>query len=245
MVTNDDLIASGRSSPGNILICSRALELLFIVRIVFSNNCLSVPFKYFSVNSLLTINDFSSIIEIIESVIFSLVPLGISNSIETLSLATDGNIVTPITPPPMAPKVKINKATKIPKESNLKFKTKVIAGVYILSLKKFMKLSPALLMILILEKNCFIFEGFSSTTGFLNAFECAKCAGSIINASTNETTKVSITITDTSLKNSPILLSKNKNNENAKSVVIIAETTGGITSIVPSIAASTGDFPFS
>ena len=30
-----------------------------------------------------------------------------------------------------------------------------------------------------------------------------------------------------------------------ESVVIIAETTGGITSIVPSIAASTGDFPFS
>ena len=38
---------------------------------------------------------------------------------------------------------------------------------------------------------------------------------------------------------------KKKNKEKAKSVVIIADTTGGITSKVPSIAACTGFFPFS
>ena len=75
--------------------------------------------------------------------------------------------------------------------------------------------------------------------------ECAKCAGKMIKASTKETTKVKITITETSLKNSPILLSKKRNNEKAKSVVIIADTTGGITSMVPSIAAWIGVFPFS
>ena len=46
------------------------------------------------------------------------------------------------------------------------------------------------------------------------------------NASTNDTTNVKITITDTSPKNSPILLSKNKKIENAKIVVIIAEISG-------------------
>ena len=58
-----------------------------------------------------------------------------------------------------------------------------------------------------------------------------------MSASINETERVNITMIETSPKNSPILLSKNKNSEKANNVVIIAETTGGITSIVPSMAA--------
>mgnify|MGYP007038403458 CR=1 FL=1 len=72
--TNDVFIASGRSSPGNKLICNRALELLFNDNMVFSKSCLSDPFKYSSVNSLFTINDFSSIMDIIESVTLTFHP---------------------------------------------------------------------------------------------------------------------------------------------------------------------------
>ena len=69
------------------------------------------------------------------------------------------------------------------------------------------------------------------------------CAGKTIKASIKETDKVSITITETSLKKSPILPSTKKKVEKAMIVVKIAEIIGGITSIVPSIAAFTLDFP--
>ena len=71
------------------------------------------------------------------------------------------------------------------------------------------------------------------------------CAGSIIKASINETLNVNITIIETSPKKLPILPSTKKNVEKAISVVKIAETIGGITSIVPSIAARILDFPLS
>ena len=61
--------------------------------------------------------------------------------------------------------------------------------------------------------------------------------GQMTYKSIKEIDKVSITTIETSPKNSPILPSKNKNNANAKIVVIIADTTGGITSKTPSIAA--------
>ena len=54
-----------------------------------------------------------------------------------------------------------------------------------------------------------------------------------------------MTTIDTSPKNSPILLSKKRNNEKANTVVIIAETTGGITSKTPSRAARNGLLPLS
>ncbi len=52
-------------------------------------------------------------------------------------------------------------------------------------------------------------------------------------------------MTDTSPKNSPIRPSKNKKILNAKIVVKIAETMAGNTSTTPSIAACSGDLPFS
>ena len=69
------------------------------------------------------------------------------------------------------------------------------------------------------------------------ALECAICAGKIINASIKETVNVNKTITETSLKKLPILPSTKNKVEKAIIVVKIAETIGGITSIVPSIAA--------
>ena len=56
---------------------------------------------------------------------------------------------------------------------------------------------------------------------------------------------VKITIRATSPKKSPTSPSSTINAENAIIVVIMAETIAGITSIVPSIAASAGDFPCS
>ena len=107
-----------------------------------------------------------------------------------------------------------------------------------------MKLSPSLLIILSLAKSLAIpFLGASDC--FFSALECAKCAGKIISASTNDTTRVRITITETSPKKLPILPSKNRNIEKASMVVIIAEIIGGITSIVPSTAARIGLLPFS
>ena len=128
LATSDEFISSGRSSPGNILIASRALDELLILLIVFSNNTLSVPFRYFSVNSLFTISALSSIIEMIESVTFTLVPLGIPNSIVTVSLAILGNIVTPTTPPPIKPKVITKRKTNIPNDSTLNLNTKSKIG---------------------------------------------------------------------------------------------------------------------
>ena len=96
-----------------------ALELLLIVTIVFSNSCFPVPFKYFSVSSSLTINDFSSIIEMMESVIFTLVPAGITNSILAESLAILGKKEVFIIPPRIEPKVITNKDTKIPSDNIL------------------------------------------------------------------------------------------------------------------------------
>ena len=58
-------------------------------------------------------------IDIIESVTRTLVPFGISNSIDTRSLAILGKIVTPITPPPIAPKVKIKIPIKTPRANTL------------------------------------------------------------------------------------------------------------------------------
>ena len=80
-------------------------------------------------------------------------------------------------------------------------------------------------------------KSFGSLLFFNKALECAKCAGNIINASIKDIKSVNITTIDNSLKNSPILPSKNKKREKAKIVVIMAETTGGITSRTPSIAA--------
>ena len=88
----------------------------------------------------------------------------------------------------------------------------------------------------------FLVSPFSSF--FLSkAFECAICAGRIIRASIKETLKVKITIVETSPKKLPILPSTKKKVENAIMVVRIAETIGGITSIVPSIAALILDLP--
>ena len=57
--------------------------------------------------------------EIIESVIFSFVPLGISNSIPTLSLATLGKNAVLITPPPTEPSVNMSAPKK-------RLKTKIL-----------------------------------------------------------------------------------------------------------------------
>ena len=61
--------------------------------------------------------------------------------------------------------------------------------------------------------------------------------GRITSASISEIKRVNMTTTDSSLKNSPIRPSKNKKSEKAIIVVIIADTTGGMTSSTPSIAA--------
>ena len=66
-----------------------------------------------------------------------------------------------------------------------------------------------------------------------------------MSASTKETTKVKITITDTSPKKSPIIPSKNKKIANAMMVVKMADNIAGSTSITPSTAACSGVFPFS
>ena len=211
---------------------------------MFSKSTTSVPLKYFSVNSLLTISAFSSIKEMIESVIFSFVPLGISNSIPTLSLATLGKNAVLMIPPPTEPKVKISAPANRLNVKNLYFMAKRNDGLYNLSRIQIIRRSPNSLITRSFA-NALAKPLFGLLSKGCNAFECAKCAGNIINASTNETTKVKITITETSPKNSPILLSKNRNIENANIVVIIAEIIGGNTSIVPSTAACTGDFPFS
>ena len=67
----------------------------------------------------------------------------------------------------------------------------------------------------------------------------------MIKASIIETNNVKVTTVAISPKNSPILPSKKKKVEKAIIVVSNAETTGGNTSIVPSIAALIGDFPIS
>ena len=105
-----------------------------------------------------------------------------------------------------------------------------------MSLIHFINLSPKLFISLSFANN-FAITFFGSFFCFIKAFECAKWAGRITKASIKEIDKVSITTIETSPKNSPILPSKNKNNANAKIVVIIADTTGGITSKTPSIAA--------
>ena len=67
----------------------------------------------------------------------------------------------------------------------------------------------------------------------------------MINASTNDTTKVAITTVDNSEKKSPARPSTIKKKLNATMVVKIAENTAGITSIVPSTAARMAFLPFS
>ena len=90
----------------------------------------------------------------------------------------------------------------------------------------------------------FVFTACSLSNFFLSkALECAICAGKIISASIKETANVSITIVETSPKKLPILPSTKKKVENAMIVVKIAETIGGITSMVPSIAALILDLP--
>ena len=105
-----------------------------------------------------------------------------------------------------------------------------------LSLKDCINESPSLLIFLNLKKP-FAISVLGSLFFLIKALEFAKWAGNIISASINEINRVRITTTETSLKNSPILPSKNKNNEKANMVVIIAETTGGRTSKTPSTAA--------
>ena len=66
-----------------------------------------------------------------------------------------------------------------------------------------------------------------------------------MSASTNDIVNVNITINATSPKKSPTSPSNKIRDEKAIIVVIIAETIAGITSIVPSIAASSGVLPCS
>ena len=93
---------------------------------ILSNISCSIFFDSFIVllNSSFNIRAFSSIIEIIESVIFTLVPLGILSETVTLSLATVGKKVTPIIPPPIDPIVNNSAATKPEKLKSLFFKAK-------------------------------------------------------------------------------------------------------------------------
>ena len=132
----------------------------------------------------------------------------------------------------------INKANV----KNLCFKEKSRAGAYKVSLIQFMIFSPIALKPLSLA-NTLAKPSLGVSSKGCKALEWAKWAGSIMSASTKDTTRVSITTTETSPKNSPILLSKNKKIEKAKTVVIIADIIGGITSRIPSIAACTGFFP--
>ena len=81
--------------------------------------------------------------------------------------------------------------------------------------------------------------------GFCNALDFDKWAGKIMSASTNDIVNVNITINATSPKKSPTSPSNKIRDEKAIIVVIIAETIAGITSIVPSIAASSGVLPCS
>ena len=67
----------------------------------------------------------------------------------------------------------------------------------------------------------------------------------MIKASIIETSKVAITTKANSEKKSPARPSTIKKNEKAMIVVKTADNTAVMTSIVPSIAALNGDFPFS
>ncbi len=147
-------------------------------------------------------------------------------------------------PAPKLPAVKraINKniATVI----NLYLRVALKIGLYTRSLNHVMIESPNVLMYLNFEKSLpMVVVGFFPS--LRKAFEWAKCAGRIMSASTNETASVNITTTDTSPKNSPIRPSRKRKIPKANTVVTIAETIGGITSMVPSIAACIGSLPFS
>ena len=80
---------------------------------------------------------------------------------------------------------------------------------------------------------------------FCKALDLDKCAGKITRASTRDIVSVKITIKATSPKKSPTSPSNKSRDEKAMIVVIIADTIAGKTSNVPSIAASSGDFPCS
>ena len=111
---------SGRSSPGSIFKVKLALEEPFpSVFILFTKSDFPVPDKYFSLSSCSTILDFSSIKLMIESVIFSLVPLGIVRVTCTRSLAILGKNEVRTTPPPIEPIVRKRADRKRAKVSNL------------------------------------------------------------------------------------------------------------------------------
>ena len=112
--TIEALILSGRCSPGKRLIIRLALEAPFPkVLIEFTKRLFPVPLRYFSVNSLFTILDVSSIIVIIESVILSFVPLGITRFMEILSEAIEGKKEVLMIPPPNEPIVREKNAINI------------------------------------------------------------------------------------------------------------------------------------
>ena len=69
--------------------------------------------RYLSENSLFTILELFSICEIIESVILSFVPLGITKSIDIRSEAIEGKKAVLIIPPPKEPKVSKSVQIKI------------------------------------------------------------------------------------------------------------------------------------
>ena len=64
----------------------------------------------------------------IESVTFTLVPAGITNSILAASLAILGKSVIPMMPPPREPKVSTKRVTKMPKAKSLKSITNFKVG---------------------------------------------------------------------------------------------------------------------
>ena len=82
------------------------------VLIVLTNKSFPLSIKYFSENSLFTCLETFSIWVMIESVISSLVPLGITNSIEIRSDAMEGKKEVLMIPPPKDPIVNVKRAMK-------------------------------------------------------------------------------------------------------------------------------------
>ena len=139
----------------------------------FTKRFFPVPLRNLSVNSLLTISEVSSIIVIIESVIFSFVPLGITRFIEILSDAIEGKKEVLIIPPPNDPIVKENNPTNIEMTKKRFFNEKSRKGRYNLSLINFISLSPILLKSLSFLKT-FEIKFFGIFSCFNKALECAK-----------------------------------------------------------------------
>jgi len=123
-------MTSGRFSPGNKLICRLAVEEPGPLRLrVFKKSLSDLPLRYFSLNSSLTINAFSSIKRMMESVVFSLVPLGIFKVTSMTSEATLGKKEVCMIPPPIEPIVKIRSPKKMAKVKNECFKLKRSTGL--------------------------------------------------------------------------------------------------------------------